>query len=272
MDQAIYQIGHGDLKDVTYIKGVSAPSAPSGPTINSKQLQQADFINLANNVATFIRTNNAAPNYASSAVGNIIYGELVDSSARILNFYATHSNRLPGYVVINQGSSGSSQASTGLNEPNYDQDLSKYLVATTNCQVGAQSIKNIVNKVTSGLTSVSDKANAIFNYVRDTISYSFYYNTRYGATGTLSSKKGNCVDHSHLLVAMFRTAGIPARYVHGTCKFTSGSTYGHVWVQVLVNNKWTVADATSSRNSLGKVANWNTGSFSLSGIYTSLSF
>jgi transglutaminase-like putative cysteine protease len=71
---------------------------------------------------------------------------------------------------------------------------------------------------------------------------------------------------------MFRTAKIPARYVHGTCKFSSGSTYGHVWVQVLINGKWTIADATSSKNSLGSVANWNTKSFSLKGIYSSLSF
>ena len=117
-----------------------------------------------------------------------------------------------------------------------------------------------------------EKAVAIFNYVRDTVSYSFYYDTRYGATGTLSHKTGNCVDHSHLLVAMFRTADLPARYVHGTCRFSSGSTYGHVWTQVLIGNTWTVADATSSRNSVGSVVNWNTKSFSLKGIYSGISF
>ena len=74
------------------------------------------------------------------------------------------------------------------------------------------------------------------------------------------------------LVAMFRTAGLAARYVHGSCTFTSGSTYGHVWAQVLVDGKWICADATSSKNSLGKISNWNTKSFTLKGIYTSLSF
>ena len=150
--------------------------------------------------------------------------------------------------------------------------MAKYLKSTTNCQVGASAIKSIVNSVTKGLTTDLAKAKAIFNYVRDHISYSFYYNTKYGATGTLSAGKGNCVDHSHLLVAMFRTAGLEARYVHGTCKFSSGSTYGHVWTQVLVNGQWYVADATSSRNSLGSVSNWNTNSFTLNGIYSSLSF
>ena len=80
------------------------------------------------------------------------------------------------------------------------------------------------------------------------------------------------MDHSHLLIAMFRTAKLPARYVHGTCTFSSGSTYGHVWAQVLVNGKWVVADATSSRNSLGNIVNWNTKSFSLKGIYSGIQF
>ena len=120
------------------------------------------------------------------------------------------------------------------------------------------------------MTSDYDKANAIFKYVRDTISYSFYYDTKYGATGTLSAKKGNCVDHSHLLVAMFRTAGLAARYVHGKCTFSSGSTYGHVWAQVLIGDTWVCADATSSKNSLGKISNWNTKSFTLKGRYASL--
>jgi hypothetical protein len=41
---------------------------------------------------------------------------------------------------------------------------------------------------------------------------------------------------------------------------------------VLIDGKWTIADATSSRNSLGSVANWNTKSFHLNGIYTGIEF
>lgn len=165
-----------------------------------------------------------------------------------------------------------SKSVSGLNEANTISDLSKYLKSSSNCEVGNSKIKTLVNSLTSGLTTETQKATVIFNYVRDTLSYNFYYDTKYGAVGTLNAKKGNCVDHSHLLVAMFRTAGLAARYVHGSCKFTSGSTYGHVWVQVLIGNTWTVADATSSKNSLGKINNWNTNSFILKGKYSSLPF
>jgi len=272
MSQAIYQLGNSNTKDITVISGVSAPSSPTGDNIDSKNLET--FVKVAQNVANYIKTNKKAPNYASSDVGKIIYSELVDSFSRILAFYKTN-KRLPSYVTISYGSSSSGSTTgsgSGLNEKCTETSLAKYLKATTNCQVGASAIKSIVNSVTKGLTSDYAKAKAIFNYVRDTLSYSFYYSTKYGATGTLSAKKGNCVDHSHLLVAMFRTAGLEARYVHGTCTFSSGSTYGHVWTQVLIGNQWYVADATSSKNSLGSVSNWNTKSFSLKGIYAQIDF
>ena len=122
------------------------------------------------------------------------------------------------------------------------------------------------------MTSVKEKALAIFNYVRDQVSYSFYYDTAYGATGTLSRGYGNCVDQAHLVIALARAAGIPARYEHGTCVFSSGSTYGHVWAQILVDNVWVVADPTSSRNSFGVVNNWYTSSYSHHAYYSSLPF
>ena len=271
MSTAIVELGDSKTADIEYLTGIAAPSSPTGDEINSKDLKKANYITMAKNVANYIKTNKKAPNYASSAVGKVIYSEVVEASARILAFYGSN-NRLPGYVTISHVTSGSAQSGTGLNEKNTITDLAPYLKATTHCEVDNDAIAKIVKSVTKGLTSESAKAKAIFNYVKDTLSYSFYYNTKYGAVGTLKAKTGNCVDHSHLLVAMFRTADLPARYVHGTCTFSSGSTYGHVWCQVLINGKWTIADATSSRNSLGSVSNWNTKSFSLKGIYTKISF
>ena len=269
MSQAIDQLGKSSTKAVSIMYGVSAPSSPSGDNIASKSLAKDGYLNVALKVANYFKENKAAPGSASSAVGNIIYSEYVDAFSRILAFYGDNS-RLPSYVTITYSAGAGS--GHGLNEKCTETDLSKYLKSTDNCQVNASSIKSIVNTLTKGLTTAKEKATAIYNYVRDTLSYSFYYNTKYGATGALSAKKGNCVDHSHLLVAMFRTAGLAARYVHGTCTFSSGSTYGHVWAQVLIDGQWTVADATSSKNSLGKVANWNTKTFSLIEITNEISF
>ena len=160
----------------------------------------------------------------------------------------------------------------GVNDINTISDLKAYLKASPNCQVSNAKISMLVKNIIKGMSSKNDKAKAIFNYVRDTLYYDYYYNTRYGALTTLDVRIANCVDHSHLLVAMFRTAGLHARYVHGNCKFTNGKTYGHVWAQVLIGDTWTVADATSSKNSLGKINNWNTKTFTIKSKCASIYF
>ncbi len=164
-----------------------------------------------------------------------------------------------------------SKFGNGINQK-HAKGSSAYLKSSSHCKVGSKAIKKLVKSLTKGLTSKVDKAKAIFNYVRDTLDYSYYYNSKYGASGTLKHKKGNCVDHSHLLVAMFRTAGFNARYVHGRCHFGDGDTTGHVWTQVKIGSKWVCADATSYRNSLGKIRNWNTNSYTLHAKYASLPF
>ncbi|MDO5832713.1 MAG: transglutaminase family protein [Methanobrevibacter sp.] len=165
-----------------------------------------------------------------------------------------------------------SKFGNGLNQKNAV-SLKAYLRSSSHCKVGTPAIKALVKSLTSGLTNNVDKAKAIFNYVRDTLDYSYYYNSKYGAAKTLKLKKGNCVDHSHLLVAMFRTAGFHARYVHGVCHFIkSGDTTGHVWAQVKIGKTWVCADATSYGNDLGRIKNWNTKSYYIHAKYASLPF
>ena len=159
----------------------------------------------------------------------------------------------------------------GINERNARWSY-EYIKSSSHCDVGAAKIKKLVNKLTRGLKDDEDKAKAIFNYVRDTLEYSYYYDTQYGSVATLNHKEGNCVDHSHLLVAMFRTAGLNARYVHGTCRFSDGDVTGHVWTQVKIGNSWVCADAISYRNSLGKIKNWDIDHYTLHAKYASLPF
>ena len=160
-----------------------------------------------------------------------------------------------------------------LNDKYLGDSLKKYLSASKNCQVNSKLIKSLAKNLTSTLKTEYKKGEKIFNWVRDNIGYEKYRNTKKGALQTLKSKKGNCVDHAHLIVALSRAAGLPARYVNANnCKFTSGMVSGHVWAQVLVGNTWVVADATSSRNNFGVVKNWNVNSYKLVGKYSSLSF
>ena len=148
-----------------------------------------------------------------------------------------------------------------LQKQQYDQDYDEYR------QNLSQYQENIT--VTRNLTTL-EKATRIFNWVRDHVEYSFYYNTGRGAIRTLNEGLGNCCDLSHLIVALSRAAGIPARYMHADCTFLSGNVYGHVWAQLYVNGKWVNADASNNINDFGVIRNWNT--YTLKGIYSSLPF
>ena len=274
MTHAIGQIESGNFSDISVITNITEPAnKTAGDYFDSVSLSKTNYLKLAANIEKYILDYNKAPGYASSTIGKICYLEYVDALARILAYYGNN-NALPSAVVINYPDPTvvPSPAGKGLNQKNTETDLTKYLIPTMNCQVDNAKIKTIVAKVTAGLTSVKEQATAIYNYVRDYIDYAFYYDTKHGAVGTLEVGSGNCVDQAHLLVAMLRTADIPARYVHGTCTFSSGSTYGHVWVQVLVGDIWYVIDPTSSRNSFGKIANWNTNTFTLHTITNEITF
>lgn len=89
-----------------------------------------------------------------------------------------------------------------------------------------------------------DKAKALFEYVQLNIKYDYYFDTDKGAVKTLSEKEGNGADHAHLLIAMFRTAGLKARYYMDTVHCTlikklsvmyglrySLTAHGFVWTQ-----------------------------------------
>ena len=151
--------------------------------------------------------------------------------------------------------------------------LKKYLASSKNCQVKNIVIQDLAKTLTSKLKSDYEKGKKLFNWVRDNIQYKKYRNTRRGAVKTLQTKKGNCVDQSHLLIALSRASGIPARYVKGgNCKFSNGYVSGHIWAQMYINKKWVVADTTSHRNTLGNIQNWNTKNYKLYGQFSSINF
>jgi len=240
----------------------SSPTKTSGQSINGN-LTKEEYVDLATRVSDFIVTNKQAPNYGNTPLGRMQYQTMISEFSKIIGTL-NNSNQLPDNIIIDVKSSDPINGKTSgdistpsLNDKYTGEDLGKYLKATKNCQVNAASIKSLANTITKGLKTELQKATAIFKWVSTNIKYSFYYNTRKGATGTLTAKSGNCVDQSHLSIALYRAAGLAARYVSGTCTFSSGSRYGHVWAQVKVGNTWLVSDTTSTRNSLGTIKNWN---------------
>lgn len=238
---------------------VKTPSNSSGDLINGN-LNQSEYLEIIKKVKSYIESYRTAPGSVTSSKGKIQYDSLIHILSKITSFYGEN-ERLPGYISVD---------SWKISFP--PSNSQNYLKETKNSQSTDISIVTLAKTITNGTGSSYDKAVKIFEWVRDNLEYSFYYNTKYGAAKTVITKSGNCVDHSHLLVALARAAGIPARYVHGSCTFNSGNDYGHVWTQLLIDNIWYDADATSSKNKLGVINNWNTKTAIIKGSYIELPF
>jgi hypothetical protein len=247
------------------IKSALPPVKPIADLKNGN-INKSEYLVMAGKIISFIDSNGKAPNYATSTLGKIQYESLVYMYSRIMNYYGTN-KVLSNYVSMKPWQTTSSDP-----DPLIPAALQIYLQPTNNCQSTSPTIKVLAASITSGTSSTYQKGVDLFNWVRNNIGYSFYYNTKYGALGTLSAKTGNCVDTTHLLIALSRAAGIPARYVNGVCQFNSGTWYGHVWAQLYVNGKWYNADAISLNNQFGVINNWNTNSWTLKGIYSELPF
>ena len=263
---ATINMGQGNFDNIFAID-VNNPDSP----VSSGSLGNLyDYASVAQAIVDFINQNGKAPNSINSNLGDIGYENLIYAFARVVAYYGTH-GVMPNYVAIKSVNTIDVPDSP-LNSQNTITDLDPYKGATTNCQVNDPAIQSLAQSLTEGITGELEKATAIYNYVRDNIRYATYWDTAYGAKGTLDRKIGNCCDQAHLLSALLRASGFATRYVHGVCSFTSGSTYGHVWVQVLIGDTWVVADPTSSRNSLGDVNNWNNYGYTLNGYYATLPF
>ena len=260
----LIQVNRGSTGSIT-LKSVETALKPT-QNLKNGNIYKSEYLVMAGRITAFINSNGKVPNYASSSLGKIQYESLVYMYSRIMNYHGTN-KVLPNYATAKSWQKTADNPDTPI-----PAELQKYLLPTNNCQSTDSTIIALASSITQGTSSVNERATKLFNWVRDNISYSFYYDTKNGALGTLNLGTANCVDTSHLLVALSRTAGIPARYVHGVCKFSSGTWYGHVWAQLYVGGTWYSADAISYRNSLGVINNWNTTSYTLKGIYSELPF
>ena len=192
--KAITNLKSGNKAKIV-VKNIGNPSNPSS-TYCSGNLN--NYLSVAKSIVKTANSKGKMPNTVSSKIGTIGYNPAVYAFARVVTFYGDN-HRLPSYVEIKSVKTASKSSS--LNSKNTIKDLTAYLKASKNCQVNSAKIKQLVTKLTSGLKSDAAKANAIYSYVRDTISYTFYYNTKHGATGTLKAKSGNCVGGRFLFLS-----------------------------------------------------------------------
>lgn len=257
---ALLQINNGNSSSILLRNFIEPTNQKE--SISEGKIYKSEYLKLASDIKNYMDSSGKAPDYAyGTSIGTYLgYHNLVYMYSMILDYYST-SGKIADWAAMKPW------LVTYI-----PSELLPYIAPTANCEVNDTQIQTLSARITGSCNSTYEKAVAIFNWVRDNIGYSFYYNTLYGALGTLNAETGNCVDTAHLLIALERASGIPAKYIHGSCTFNSGTVYGHVWAQVWVDGAWYVADATSYSNTFGVIKNWNTDTYTFKGEYISLPF
>lgn len=131
---------------------------------------------------------------------------------------------------------------------NINSPLKVYLNSIQNVNFNSSMAAIIkARALTRGMTSSTNKINAIYNFVISNIHYDKNKLSRVSTDylpsidSTYESRSGICYDYASLFAAMLRGVGVPAKLVKG---YTPNAQGYHAWNEVYYNGRWAVIDTT----------------------------
>ena len=95
-----------------------------------------------------------------------------------------------------------------------DPKVKVFLRPTDQVQVNHPRIRELSDRLTSGVKTEFDAVQRVISWVVDNVRY-VTPPAQYDAVYSLESGKGNCQNYSHLSAALLRSVGIPVRIVNG---------------------------------------------------------
>jgi transglutaminase-like putative cysteine protease len=121
------------------------------------------------------------------------------------------------------------------------------LEATPLANADAPEIQKLARDVAGDAKGSYEAARRLSDHVYRTLEKA-YGASHDRASDVLAAGKGDCTEHSVLLVALARALGIPARGVHGLvyARYDDGlnALYWHAWVEVRSGGEWIAMDPT----------------------------
>lgn len=224
-------------------------------TTKEKALEDVDAPELF--FSTFVRTDRQIPRKARRAKVRLRLpaeadDRLPDLPATGMQSVKMHGDREAVVTIqrIDWEKLRAAGASTG-ETPVPQSELKEYLRASTMCDTDDRRIRHAARKAVGKAETAADKADAlrrwVTRYVRDK-NLGVGFGT---ASEVVRSREGDCTEHSVLLAAMARAAGLPARAVSGIVQIPTGSesaagegVFGyHMWTQVYFAGQWVDIDA-----------------------------
>jgi transglutaminase-like putative cysteine protease len=150
--------------------------------------------------------------------------------------------------------------------------LEDFLRPSELCDSDNLQVKSTAEKLTMNSKTPRDAAIEIFYFIRDEIPLAFV-NPETTASRTLKNREGSCFTKATLQMALLRSVGIPARF--RILKFRGNDPnewkgilpsfavsrmpeqFPHYLVEVYIEGKWIMADATFDKALLPDIEDWN---------------
>lgn len=107
-----------------------------------------------------------------------------------------------------------------------------------------KTVWEVAVSVTSPKKSEKQNARAIFDWFKKNISYSYYYNLKYGPAGVIKHRKANCADSAKLFAYLCRSVGIKCNIIHD-------HGIHHYYSKVYINGKGIIVDCGRRDKSWG---------------------
>jgi transglutaminase-like putative cysteine protease len=121
------------------------------------------------------------------------------------------------------------------------------LAATPQINWQSPEIRGLAREVAGDAKGAYEAARRLSAHVHERLEKA-YGASHDRATDVLAAGKGDCTEHSVLLLALSRALGIPARGVHGLVYAQYGdgqhALYWHAWVEVRSAGEWIAMDPT----------------------------
>ena len=108
-------------------------------------------------------------------------------------------------------------------------------------QVGDPKLLSLVERLGRGAANKREIADRLVRWVHDSLKKEVTVSVP-DALRILDQRKGDCNEHTQLLVALARTAGIPARMASGLA-YVRGRFYFHAWPELYLG-AWVAVDPT----------------------------
>jgi len=143
-----------------------------------------------------------------------------------------------------------------------NEDLTQYLLPTSLIDSGHPSVKELAHNIAGHITSTSEKAVRLYNWVRDEIVYDpyspFHKPEHYRASEVLKRGRAFCVPKASLFCALARAQSIPCRLAFAdvrnhlaTKRFLerlgSDLFVYHGYVELFLNGRWVKASPTFNK-------------------------